>query len=96
MAKLGGYQFEKFEKFDKAKLKQRPASAWSVVEGLTGATFELIMYCGVQVVRGLNHCFIAEETLQTIDQRKRLVTVVVNEFNGKFELVRDRFAVIYG
>lgn len=95
MGKLGGYEFEEFET---AKLKQRPSSAWSAVETqeLVGATFKPILYCGKQVVRGTNHLFIAEETLATLGATKRIVAIVVNEFNGVFEVVKDKFQVIFG
>ena len=94
MAKLGGYEFEKVENMK--ELTQRAATAWGTVEGSTGAKYELIAYCGKQLVRGTNHCFIAKETLQTIGQEERIVAVVVNEFNGEFEIVRDKFEVIFG
>ncbi len=94
MAKLGGFEFEEFKGL--TKMPQRAVSAWAKVEELVGASYKPLLYCGKQVVRGLNHLFIAEQTLITADQRKRIVTVVVNEFNGKFEVVNDRFAVIYG
>lgn len=95
MALLRGYQFESFET---AKLNQRAASAWGAVEGagFVGATFTPILYCGKQMVRGVNHLFIAEETLSTFGQNKRIVAIVVNEFNGNYEVVKDKFAVIYG
>lgn len=92
--KLGGYDFENFDV--QGNLPQRAASAWSVVEGLVGAKYDLIKYCGRQLVRGTNHCFIAKETLQTIGQDERIVAVVVNEFNGEFEIVKDKFEVIFG
>lgn len=95
MEKLGGYEFEKFEK---AKLKQKAASAWSAVEtsDLVGTSFEPVLYCGKQLVRGTNHLFIAEETLSTLGATKRIVAIVVNEFNGEVEIVRDKFQVIFG
>lgn len=95
MALLGGYQFEEFEN---VKMKQRPASAWSAVEceGLVGASFKPILYCGVQMVRGVNHLFIAEETLATLGATKRIVAIVVNEFNGEYAVVKDKFQVIFG
>lgn len=95
MALLGGYQFEDFET---AKLKQRAATAWGAVEGagLVGATFTPILYCGIQMVRGVNHLFIAEEILSTLGQDTRIVAIVVNEFNGNYEVVKDKFQVIFG
>ncbi len=95
MAKLfGGFELEEFQGLD--KLPQKAASAWTKVTELTGAKFKPILYAGKQVTKGINYGFIAEETLQTIGQERRLVALVVNEFNGEFEVLNDRFTVIFG
>ncbi|MBR3499048.1 MAG: hypothetical protein IKO05_08660 [Selenomonadaceae bacterium] len=60
-------------------MPQRAASAWSgACEGLVGAT---------QPVKGVNYYFIAEQTLTTHPIIRRVVKLVINEFEGKYELV---------
>lgn len=95
MAYLGGYQFVDFKTAD---LDQRAASAWGAVEGegLVGATYNPILYCGTQVVKGVDHLFIAEETLQTLGKDKRIVAIVVNEFNGNYTVIKEKFQKIFG
>lgn len=74
---------------DMTKLPQRVASAASAMETaeITGASYKPIMYAGTQPVRGTNYWFIAEKTLVTNPPKKSLVTIAVNEFQGKFEIV---------
>ena len=61
-------------------MPQRAASAWSGFEsaGLVGAT---------QPVKGVNYYFIAEQTLTTHPIIRRVVKLVINEFEGKYDLV---------
>ena len=94
MLTLGGYEFEELKGLE--QMPQRAASAWHSIKGIVGTNFKPLLYCGKQIVKGTNHCFIAEETLQSIGQEKRIVAIVINEFNGKFEIVKDRFSVIFG
>ncbi|MBR0059911.1 MAG: hypothetical protein IJP68_00380 [Selenomonadaceae bacterium] len=74
---------------DMTKLPQKVASAASAMETaeITGASYKPIMYAGTQPVRGTNYWFIAEQTLITNPPKKALVTIAVNEFQGKFEIV---------
>ena len=85
---------------DMTRLPQKIASAASAIEtaelsGLTGASYKPIMYCGKQVATGVNYCFIAEQTLITAKAEKRIVRIKVNEFQGKFEIVKDSIKVIF-
>ena len=83
---------------DMTKLPQKVASAASAIEtaGLVGASYKPIVFCGTQLVRGTNYLFIAEQTLVTATPTKRVVSLKVNEFQGKFELVKDSIKVIFG
>lgn len=76
---------------DLTKLPQRIASAMAELENpeRCGATFKALLYYGKQVVRGVNYCFIAEETLILAKPEKHLVSVAVNEFNGEYEIVKS-------
>lgn len=82
---------------DMTKLPQKVASAASAIETaeLTGASYKPIMYVGTQVVRGVNHWFICEQTLITAHPKKKIVKLAVNEFQGKFELVGNKIEVIF-
>lgn len=91
---FGGFQFENFEGL--TKMPQKAASAWAKVDELVGCSYKPLLYCGKQLVRGTNHCFIAEQTIIGITQEKRIVAIVVNEFNGDFSIVSDKFVVIFG
>lgn len=91
---FGGIQFENFEGL--TKMPQKAASAWAKVTELVGASYKPLLYCGKQLVRGTNHLFIAEQTLITIGQETRIVAIVVNEFNGDFNIVPEEFKVIFG
>ena len=60
---FGQIELAKFEGL--TKMPQEAAGAWSAAEGLVGASFKPLVYVGKQVVRGVNHVFIAEQTLKT-------------------------------
>ena len=66
---------------------QKAASAWAALDGLTGASYKPILYVGTQVVKGVNHFFIAEQTVITRNPDRHIVLVNINEFNGNFKLV---------
>lgn len=82
---LGGIEI--FEQQELTKLPQRAASAFSVTNNLVGAGYRVIAYVGTQVVKGVNHIFLAEQTLVTSQPERHIVSVVVNEFDGQFSVV---------
>lgn len=91
----GGIEFNIIT--DMTKLPQRAASAASAIETaeLTGASYKPLMYVGTQIVRGVNHWFICEQTLVTARPEKHIVKLAVNEFQGKFELVGNKIETIF-
>ncbi len=91
---LGSIQFEELKGL--TSMPQKAASAWAKVDEIVGADYKPLLYCGRQLVRGTNHLFIAEQTIMSITQEKRIVAIVINEFNGNFEIVPDKFHVIFG
>lgn len=91
---LGAIEFENFEGLTLTSMPQEAASAWSAAEGLVGASFKPLLYVGKQVVRGVNHIFIAEETLITATPKKRIVTMAINAFNGVYAVVPNSIDVI--
>ena len=82
---FGKIELEKFEGI--TKMPQEAASAWSTVDGLVGASYKPLLYLGKQVVKGVNYFFIAEQTLITCPPIRRVVTLTINEFEGKYELL---------
>lgn len=90
---FGKIEFENFEGL--TKLPQKAASAWAAVDGgLVGASYKPLLYIGKQTVRGVNHWFIAEQTLVTNPPVKHIVTIAINEFNGVYAIVPSSIEVI--
>ena len=77
---------EVLEQREMTAFPQKAASAWSVMNGLVGASYKPMAYVGTQVVKGINHIFIAQQTSATANGERHIVTVTINEFDGKFEL----------
>lgn len=75
------------QEFEACKLPQAAASAWTEIDQLTGASYRPLLFVGTQITRGLNYIFIAEQTLITAKPETHLTMVVINEFNGEFEIV---------
>lgn len=90
---LGAIEFENFEGL--TSMPQSAASAWSAVDGgICGASYKPLLYVGKQIVRGINHWFIAEQTLVTNPPVKHIVTIAINEFNGVYAVVPNSIEVI--
>lgn len=90
----GAIQFEEFTGL--TSMPQKAASAWAKVEELVGAEYLPLLYVGTQVVRGVNHWFIAQVTTSgTANPKKKIVKLAVNEFQGKFEVVGNRTETIF-
>lgn len=71
------------------KMPQKLASGFTqAFEGHVGASFKPVLYCGSQLVNGLNHMFICEETLVTNPPAKHVARVVLHEsLEGKFNIL---------
>ncbi len=87
MFNLGGIEIQ--EQIGMTSMPQKAASAWSgALEGkLVGATYKPIAYVGTQVVKGVNHIFIAEQTLIVATPERHIVLVTINEFDGNYSIV---------
>ena len=68
-------------------MPQEAASAWGAVGDIVGATYKPLLYIGGQPVRGVNHIFIAEQTLVLARPERHIVTVTINEFGGNYNIV---------
>lgn len=88
---LGGIQLEEFKGL--TAMPQKAASAWVAIDGgIVGAGYKPLLYVGSQLVKGINHWFIAEQTLILAQPERHIVKIAVNEFNekkddGEFETV---------
>lgn len=80
--------------FEACKLPQKAASAFSILEGLTGVSYKPLLYCGKQLVKGVNHYFIAEMTLVLAEPQRHIVSLCINEFEGEFKLVKESIETI--
>ena len=77
-------------------MPQKAASAWVSVEGgIVGAGYKPLVYVGEQVVKGVNHWFIAEQTLITAEPERHIVKLAVNEFNGEYKIVPHSIEVLF-
>ncbi len=85
MFNLGGIDI--IEQKEMSGFPQRAASAWTIMNGFVGANYKPMAYVGTQVVKGVNHVFIAEQTLITSTPERHIVLVTINEFDGKYSLV---------
>jgi len=74
------------EQIEMTAFPQKAASAWSVMDNIIGAKYKPVAYVGTQVVKGINHIFIAEQTMSTVNADRHIVLVTINEFDNKFEL----------
>ena len=70
---------------------QELASAASAIssEELCGAKYKVILPLAVQVVQGVNYIFLVEESFSSTPPARRLITLAVNSFEGKFTLVKE-------
>ena len=82
---FGAIEFEEFKGL--TKMPQKAATAWDAVDKLVGAKYLPLLYLGKQLVNGVNHYFIAEQTMMTASPEKNIVLLCVNESGGKFVVI---------
>lgn len=79
---------EVLEQKEMTDFPQEAASAW---HGATceyvGATYKPLLYVGGQPVKGVNHIFIAQQTLVLARPERHIVLVTINEFDGNYNVV---------
>ena len=85
MFNFGGIEI--IEQKGLSEMPQRAASAWSVMSNLVGASYKPIAYVGTQIVKGVNHVFIAEQTVIIAQPVRHIVSVAINEFDGNYSIV---------
>ena len=94
----GAIQFENFTGL--TSMPQKAASAWSAFEqsGFVGASYKPLLYVGKQQVddedNGVNHWFIAEQTLVTAKPLRHIVAIAINELDGAYTIVPSSVKVL--
>lgn len=83
---LGSIKLEEFK--GATKMPQKAASAWAYIDGMVGVNLKPLLYLGEQVVKGTNYWFIAERTTVTLEPKRNVVLIGVNEFNGEYSAVK--------
>ena len=79
---------EVFEQLGLTKMPQKAASAWAAFDGsMTGASYKPVAYVGSQQVKGVNHVFLAEQTLILAQPERHIVAVKINEFEDNYNIL---------
>lgn len=79
---------EVIEQQEMTKMPQEAASAWHGVDNpIIGASYKPIAYVGGQPVKGVNHIFIAQQTLILAVPERHIALVTINEFDGNYNIV---------
>lgn len=77
-----------FDVLKACELPQEVASGFTeVFSKFEGADYMPVLYCGTQVVHGLNHMIICKTRICHPDAVDRLTKVILNEVDGKWSIV---------
>ena len=77
--RLGKYELAENE-VKPCKLPQKAESAFNaIMEKVTGANYDPVLYVGKQLVNGTNYCIIAVQTLVIPSKPTRLVKMIIHE-----------------
>lgn len=70
----------KLAEMEPCALPEKVATGFTeAFEGLVGAHYIPVLYCGEQLVHGTNHMLICKQTLVTQPPAEHLVKVILNE-----------------
>ena len=75
------------ENYKACQLPQEAASAWSVLDGLVGASYKPLVYVGKQVVNGTLYWFVAEQTLITYPTIRRVIKLAIKHQDEEYSLL---------
>lgn len=79
---------EVIEQKEMTEMPQEAASAWhGATSEYVGATYKPLLYVGGQPVKGVNHIFIAQQTLIIARPERHIVLITINEFDGNYNVV---------
>jgi len=91
---LGEIEFEIYPCIE-GKMPQKYASAWTAVEGLTGASYEPLVTVCRQQAKGTNYFLIAKQTLVTATPETHIVTIGINEFQNNYTIINGSIVRIF-
>ena len=81
-------EIEVLEQKEMTDFPQEAASAWQgATNDYIGATYKPLLYVGGQPVKGVNHIFIAQQTLVLARPERHIVLVTINEYGGNYNVV---------
>lgn len=84
---VGNIKLEEFK--GTTKFPQKAASAWSFLDGIVGVGLKPLLYLGSQLVNGTNYWFVAERTTVTLEPKRNVVLIGVNEsLKGEYSIVK--------
>lgn len=74
-------------------LPQKVATGFTdVTQDLEGANYEFLLYCGNQVVNGINHMIICNKTLVTKEGHGTLAVMILHE--DPIDEIKSKFSII--
>lgn len=77
MTKVGGWNLVEMEP---CKLPQEVATGFTeAMDGMAGASYVPVLYCGTQVVNGTNHLLICRQTMVTAEPIEGLAEVILHQ-----------------
>jgi 6-phosphogluconolactonase/glucosamine-6-phosphate isomerase/deaminase len=86
---VGGWNID----VNKGTLPEKVATGFSeVFNNIVGATYIPLVYVGSQVVNGVNHAIVAEQTIITDPHIKNIVLIVLNE--KPIDEIKSSFTVV--
>lgn len=91
---LGAIEFEIYP-CTEGRMPQKYQSAWSAVEGLTGASYEPLITVGKQQEKGTNYFLFAKQTLVTATPETHIVTIGINEFQNNYTIINGSIVRIF-
>lgn len=70
----------KIAKMKTAKLPEKVATGFKqATDGLKGARYRPVLYCGKQIVSGTNHLIICKQTLSDKDKTEHMVEITLHQ-----------------
>ncbi len=74
-------------------LPERVATGFTeATQNLMGANYEFLLYCGNQVVNGINHMIICNKTLVTKEGHGSLVVMILHE--KPIDEIKSEFSIL--
>ena len=90
---FGQIKLEAFEGL--TKMPQRAASAWAVMDELTGVGYKPLIYVGPQPVNGTLHWFIAERTQPYRYEIRNIIKLAILQKGEDYEFIEDSVEKIF-